>query len=174
MERVRARVRGHGRSENHRPVAAERDAEGSPAEPGLRFSHRNQTSWRPRAVVRAWRGAAFLPEGSTRRGEKPGPNAGVRGGRGFIGDDVTEGTARPHEAIYEKLSSILRDVFDDDTIIATPELTAADVLGWDSFAHLRVIFTVEKVFGVSFSASQMSSLKNVGDLAALIDSKLSK
>jgi acyl carrier protein len=75
---------------------------------------------------------------------------------------------------YAKLTEVLREVFDDDTLVATPELTAADVPGWDSFAHLRVIFTVEKAFGVSFSASQMSSLKNVGELAALIDTKLAK
>lgn len=78
------------------------------------------------------------------------------------------------EATFAKLTEVLRDVFDDDTIVATPQLTAADVPGWDSFAHLRVIFTVEKTFGVSFSASQMSSLKNVGELADLIESKLAK
>jgi len=76
------------------------------------------------------------------------------------------------DAIYAKLTEILRDVFDDDTIVAGPDLTASQVDGWDSFAHLRVMFTVEKTFGVSFSASQMAGLKNVGELAQLIESKL--
>jgi acyl carrier protein len=78
----------------------------------------------------------------------------------------------PLDSIYAKLTEILREVFDDDTITATPELTAGQVEGWDSFAHLRVMFTVEQAFGVSFSASQMSGLKNVGELAALIESRL--
>ncbi len=76
------------------------------------------------------------------------------------------------DAIYAKLTEILREVFDDDTIVAGPELTASQVAGWDSFAHLRVMFTVEKTFGVSFSASQMSGLRNVGELAGLIESKV--
>jgi acyl carrier protein len=78
------------------------------------------------------------------------------------------------DPIYARLTEVLREVFDDDTIVATPELTADQVAGWDSFAHLRVIFTVEQAFGVTFSAQQMSSMKNVGDLAQLIASKLSR
>ena len=78
----------------------------------------------------------------------------------------------PSEETYQKLTGILQDVFDDDTIVANPALTAAEVQGWDSLAHLRVMFTVEKTFGVDFAASQISELKNVGDLAALIESKL--
>jgi acyl carrier protein len=74
--------------------------------------------------------------------------------------------------IYEKLTDILRNVFDDDTLVARPDLTAEQVSGWDSFAHLRVILAVEKAFGVRFSASQITSLQNVGDLASLIHSKL--
>ncbi len=77
----------------------------------------------------------------------------------------------PLDAIYEKLSEILRDQFDDDDIAARPELTADDVDGWDSFAHIRLMLAVEKSFGVTFSASQISSLNNVGDLANLIAAK---
>ncbi|MDQ6941167.1 MAG: acyl carrier protein [Candidatus Eremiobacteraeota bacterium] len=77
----------------------------------------------------------------------------------------------PLDAIFDKLTEILRDVFDDDTIVARPDLTADQVDGWDSFAHLRVIFTVEQAFGVEFAASQVSALNNVGELAELIDAK---
>jgi acyl carrier protein len=72
------------------------------------------------------------------------------------------------EAIYEQLTAVMRDVFDDDTIVATPELTADQVDGWDSFAHLRLLMTVERSFGVSFSAAEVDSLKNLGDLAGVI------
>ena len=75
------------------------------------------------------------------------------------------------DPIYQRLTEILRDVFDDDTLTARPDLTANQVEGWDSFAHLRLIFTVEKSFGINFSASQISSLKNVGELAELIAAK---
>ena len=78
------------------------------------------------------------------------------------------------EAVYETLSEVLRDVFDDDSLVARPDLTADQVAGWDSFAHLRLIFTIEKTFHVNFSASEISGLKDVGELAALIQAKTNK
>jgi len=74
-------------------------------------------------------------------------------------------------AVYEKLTEILRNVFDDDTLVATAELTADQVDGWDSFSQLRVIFAVEDTFGVKFSAAEVADLKNVGELAELIGTK---
>ncbi|HVT35013.1 MAG TPA: acyl carrier protein [Nevskiaceae bacterium] len=74
--------------------------------------------------------------------------------------------------IYAKLTDVLRDVFDNDAITATPELTAKQVKGWDSLAHIRVVLSVEKAFRVKFSAAEVTKLKNVGDFANLIASKL--
>jgi acyl carrier protein len=76
------------------------------------------------------------------------------------------------DGIYGKLTELLQQIFDDETLVARPDLTADQVEGWDSFAHLRLIFKVEKTFGVTFSASQISGLRNVGELAELIQSKL--
>jgi acyl carrier protein len=78
----------------------------------------------------------------------------------------------PLQAIYETLSALLREQFDDDSLVARPDLTADDVAGWDSFAHIRLMLAVEQAFNVSFTAGQMASLRNVGDLAALIASKV--
>lgn len=78
------------------------------------------------------------------------------------------------DSVYAQLTSTLRDVFDDETLTARPDLTADDVAGWDSFAHLRLIFSIEKAFGISFAASEITSLKNVGELAGLIATKVAK
>lgn len=75
-------------------------------------------------------------------------------------------------AIYEKLTPIFHDLFDDDAIKLTPELTAKDVDGWDSLAHIRLIITIEKAFKVKFSTSEIAKLEKVGDLASLVQSKL--
>ncbi len=74
-------------------------------------------------------------------------------------------------AIYAKLTDIFHDLFDDDSITVTPELTAKDVEGWDSLAHIRLIITIEKAFKVKFSTSEIAKLEKVGDLAALIESR---
>jgi acyl carrier protein len=62
-------------------------------------------------------------------------------------------------------------VFDDDELEATPDLTASDVEGWDSLKHIRLVLSVEKAFHISFSASEIGNLKNIGELASLIEAK---
>jgi acyl carrier protein len=74
--------------------------------------------------------------------------------------------------IYEMLTRIFHDVFDDDSLVLTPEMTADDVDEWDSFSHLRLVLAVERAFSLKFSAAEMGGLKNVGELVGLIQSKL--
>ena len=74
--------------------------------------------------------------------------------------------------IYSKLAEVFQNVFDDDSIEVTPELAAKDVLGWDSLTHIRLLLTVEKAFKVKFSTSEVGKLENVGDLVALIRTRL--
>lgn len=75
--------------------------------------------------------------------------------------------------VYDKLTQLLQDVFDDDDLVATPELSAADVDGWDSLAHVRFILAIERAFGVKFSAAEAGSFANIGELAQAIHAKLS-
>ena len=74
--------------------------------------------------------------------------------------------------IYARLTEIFESVFDDDSIQLTPGLTARDVDGWDSLAHIRLMLTVERSFKVKFSTSEIGKLENVGALVALIREKL--
>ena len=74
--------------------------------------------------------------------------------------------------VYEKLTGIFTDVFGDDDLRLTPQLTADDVDEWDSLTHIRLVISVEKAFGVKFSASEIGALKNVGEFVQLINSKL--
>lgn len=76
------------------------------------------------------------------------------------------------DKILQKITEIFRDVFDNDSIVVTPELTADDVPEWDSLTHIRLILTVQKAFGVKFSAAQVANLKNVGDLIDLVHAKM--
>ena len=75
------------------------------------------------------------------------------------------------DAVYAQLADIFHDVFDDDAIVLTPELTADDVPEWDSLTHVRLILTIQQKFRVKFSAAQTTGLKNVGELVALIQSR---
>jgi acyl carrier protein len=73
----------------------------------------------------------------------------------------------------ERLTPVFHEVFGDDDLVLTPETTADDVDGWDSLAHIRLILSVQKAFAVKFSPAETSRLKNVGELAALIEKKTS-
>jgi acyl carrier protein len=73
--------------------------------------------------------------------------------------------------IYARLAEIFQEVFDEDSINVTPELSAKDVDGWDSLTHIRLILTVEKAFKIKFSTSEIGKLENVGDLATLIKTR---
>lgn len=73
--------------------------------------------------------------------------------------------------IARRLTEVLRDVFDNDTVTATETLTAADVEGWDSLGNVRLFLAIEQEFGVRFSAGEISAIKNVGELMAAIERK---
>ena len=75
------------------------------------------------------------------------------------------------EQVYARLSKIFEDVFDEDSIKVTPELSARDVDGWDSLTHIRLILTIEKAFKIKFSTSEIGKLEKVGDLVALIKAR---
>lgn len=70
--------------------------------------------------------------------------------------------------IFEKLTEIFRDVFDDEALTISESTTAADVEDWDSLTHITLLATVEDEFGVKFSMKAVQGLKNVGELADLV------
>jgi acyl carrier protein len=78
------------------------------------------------------------------------------------------------EEIHQKLVEIVRSVFANDDLVVTPETVSSDVDGWDSLAHVRLMLTVEREFGIKFSAYEVNRLKNVGVLQKLVESKLKK
>jgi acyl carrier protein len=75
------------------------------------------------------------------------------------------------EEMRGPLTTVMRDVFDDEALVLHPEMTAADVENWDSLTHINLITAVERKFKVKFTTAEVMSLKNVGELANLIHGK---
>jgi acyl carrier protein len=73
--------------------------------------------------------------------------------------------------IESRLTPIFRDVFNDDALVVTEGMTAAEVPTWDSLSNINMIIAVEKAFGVKFSIKDVRNLKNVGELLELIKRK---
>ena len=75
------------------------------------------------------------------------------------------------EDIYNVLTEILREVFDDPHVTATPERSAADIPEWDSFNHINIVVATEMRLGVKFRTSEIEDLRDVGEFVALIERK---
>ena len=71
-----------------------------------------------------------------------------------------------------KLNAIFCEVFDDDTLEISPEMTANDVDGWDSLSHVNLIVAVESRFNIRFSQKELLTFRNVGDLLNSIERKI--
>jgi acyl carrier protein len=76
--------------------------------------------------------------------------------------------------IYAKLTEIFHDLFDDSSIVVSPEMTAADVPEWDSFNHINLIISIEAEFHIKFQAAELEVMHNVGALADRIEKKLAE
>ena len=76
--------------------------------------------------------------------------------------------------IYERLNEVFRDVFDDDDIVVKADTTADDIEDWDSLEHITLISAVEREFRVKFKMGEISSMKNVGEMAGIIAQRAKK
>jgi acyl carrier protein len=74
--------------------------------------------------------------------------------------------------ILQELTPIFREVFDDDSIVLTRDTTANDIDAWDSLSHMNMVMAVEVKFKIRFALGELPSLRNVGDLADLVQKKL--
>ncbi|MGN0597861.1 MAG: acyl carrier protein [Ruminiclostridium sp.] len=74
------------------------------------------------------------------------------------------------ESIYERLSEVFSDFFDED-ITVDENTTANDIEDWDSLNHITLIAAVEDEFGVSFTMGEVSGMKNVGEMAEIIKAR---
>ena len=75
------------------------------------------------------------------------------------------------DPVMTRLTEVFHEVFDDEDLVLDPGLSAEEVDGWDSLAHIRLILSVQKAFNVKFSPIETSRLENVGQLADLIRQK---
>jgi len=71
-------------------------------------------------------------------------------------------------AILAKLATVFRDVFDNPALDIQRHTSAKDVPGWDSFAHINLVVSVEEAFGVRFTTREIGAFTCVGDVVDLL------
>lgn len=79
------------------------------------------------------------------------------------------------ETLRNDIQQVFRDVFGDDQLVLRDEMTAADIDGWDSLAHLNLVIALEKRLGIKFATAEISRMKddgqNVGTLIEMVKRK---
>ena len=76
--------------------------------------------------------------------------------------------------IMERLNEVFRDVFDDSSIVVDDNTTSKDIEDWDSLEHINLVGAVEQEFKMRFKMKEVSSMKNVGEMADIVDERAKK
>lgn len=66
------------------------------------------------------------------------------------------------------LKKIISDVLGIEISILKRDMTAKDIKGWDSLAHVRILHNCESSLGISLTFEEISQLEEVGDLIDII------
>ena len=72
------------------------------------------------------------------------------------------------EEVFEKVTEIFREVFDDDELVIGDATNSDAIEDWDSLEHIQLIVGMEKEFKVKFDIKTVNSLENVGQMVDLI------
>lgn len=76
------------------------------------------------------------------------------------------------EDLLKRLEEVFRDVFDDSSIVISGATSSDDIKDWDSLMHITLISAVENEFAIKFSMQEIMDMKNVGEMAGLVEQKI--
>ena len=74
--------------------------------------------------------------------------------------------------IFNALTEVFQDVFDNDDIVLTSGMTPSEIPGWDSARYITLIVATEARFKIRFQPAELESLRTVGDFVRRIQGKL--
>jgi acyl carrier protein len=77
---------------------------------------------------------------------------------------------------HEELESVFRELFDDDSIVLRPEMTASDFENWDSSRQVELMVALEARFKIRFATADILKLmkegSNVGTMLDILRARL--
>lgn len=76
------------------------------------------------------------------------------------------------EQIIAEVNIIFTDVLDNPELVISRETSAADVEEWDSLTHIQLIVAIEKRFKIKFTAAEIHTWKDVGQMVDSIHQRL--
>ena len=77
--------------------------------------------------------------------------------------------------LRSELQEVFRSVFDDDELVITDSMSAVDIDGWDSMAHINLLIALEKRFGIRLAPADIAAIgrrgQTIGGMLGIIESK---
>ncbi len=74
--------------------------------------------------------------------------------------------------LHARLEEVFRQVFDNDQLTLRDDMTATDIEGWDSVAHINLMFGIEQAFGIRFKGNELADMTNIGELKQFLSGKV--
>ena len=74
--------------------------------------------------------------------------------------------------IMVQIQEIFCDVLDNEDIVLTDTTTSDDIEEWDSLSHIQLVVSIVKSFKLKFTAADISSWGNVGEMCEAIAAKV--
>ncbi len=76
--------------------------------------------------------------------------------------------------ILDQVRGIASDLFSIPMDRIQPESSPENIESWDSTQHLNFVLALEEKFGLQLSPEEMEQMRNVGEVAKIIESKLQR
>ena len=77
-------------------------------------------------------------------------------------------------SILDQVRGVASDLFSLPLDRIKPESSPESIDSWDSTQHLNFVLALEEKFDLQLSPEEMEQMRNVGDAAKVIESKLQK
>jgi len=74
-------------------------------------------------------------------------------------------------AIDDRITTVFHEVFANDSLALEDHTTFADVPGWDSLAHVKLISALESEFDTKFSVRDVMKMTTVGAIRQAVQAK---
>lgn len=75
--------------------------------------------------------------------------------------------------VLNRIENVIREFFDNESIIINEETSAKNIDGWDSLANVQIMLSIEMEFNIEpFSIDELVSFKKIGDIVKNIESKI--
>lgn len=76
------------------------------------------------------------------------------------------------DGVWEAMISAIREETENPVAVIEPGMTAIDIPGWDSLAHVRIVMNMESRTGAVIDMSDTYKAATVGDLCEIVLSHL--